>query len=123
MTAMVDAYMIWNKKLGNLGLDSVVTPSQGMAEGICAEGFLSVHVLDDSPFCQLSNYFLGSYSFRAELPQDNNGVAAALVRQGLIPSTPFLPHVLKLFRTTHLRCPHLAVQPFVKSLCDLHGVP
>ena len=46
MTAMVDAYMIWNKKLGNLGLDSVVTPSQGMAEGICAEGFLSVHVLD-----------------------------------------------------------------------------
>ena len=82
-----------------------------------------------SPFRQLLNYFLGSYSFHAELLQDDNGVAAALVRQGLIPSAPFLPHVaittrvLELFRTTHLRCPHLAVQPFVKSLCDLHGVP
>ena len=46
MTAMVDAYMIWNKKLGDLGLDSVVTPAQGMAEGVWAEGFMSVHVLD-----------------------------------------------------------------------------
>ncbi|KAJ6503627.1 hypothetical protein C8R45DRAFT_1051105 [Mycena sanguinolenta] len=31
--------------------------------------------------------------------------------------------VLELYRTTHARCPQLAIQPFVKSLCDLHGVP
>lgn len=29
--------------------------------------------------------------------------------------------VLELYRNNHLRCPHLAIQPFVKSLCDLHG--
>ncbi|KAF8981798.1 hypothetical protein BDQ17DRAFT_1262683, partial [Cyathus striatus] len=23
----------------------------------------------------------------------------------------------------HLRCPHLAIQPFVKSLCDIHRIP
>ena len=56
------------------------------------------------------------------------GVAAALIRHGLMSTAPFFPHVaisirtLELFRTTHMRCPHLAVQPFVKSLCDLHGV-
>ncbi|KAJ7803384.1 hypothetical protein B0H14DRAFT_3091989 [Mycena olivaceomarginata] len=30
---------------------------------------------------------------------------------------------LELYRTTHIRCPQLAIQSFVKSLCDLHGVP
>ncbi|KAJ7712023.1 hypothetical protein B0H14DRAFT_3099266 [Mycena olivaceomarginata] len=29
--------------------------------------------------------------------------------------------VLELYRTTHIRCPQLAIQSFVKSLCDLHG--
>jgi hypothetical protein len=29
--------------------------------------------------------------------------------------------VLELYHNNHLRCPHLAIQPFVKSLCDLHG--
>ena len=30
---------------------------------------------------------------------------------------------LELYRVSHLRCPHLAIQPFVKGLCNLHGVP
>jgi len=30
--------------------------------------------------------------------------------------------VLELYRNSHLRCPHLAIQPFVKGLCDLQGV-
>ena len=30
--------------------------------------------------------------------------------------------LLELYRSSHLRCPHLAIQPFVKGLCDLHGV-
>ncbi|KAF6763420.1 hypothetical protein DFP72DRAFT_986985 [Ephemerocybe angulata] len=29
---------------------------------------------------------------------------------------------LELYRTTHLRCPHLAVEPFVKMLCDIYRV-
>ncbi|KAJ6510472.1 hypothetical protein C8R45DRAFT_1050270 [Mycena sanguinolenta] len=46
----------------------------------------------------------------------------------LIPCAPWTPsvaistRVLELYRTTHVRCPQLAIQPFVKSLCDLHGV-
>ncbi|KAF8156503.1 hypothetical protein K438DRAFT_2075523 [Mycena galopus ATCC 62051] len=49
--------------------------------------------------------------------------------QGLIPCSPWDPsvaiatRVLELYRTTHIRCPQLAIQSFVKSLCDLHGVP
>lgn len=31
--------------------------------------------------------------------------------------------VLELFRNFTLRCPHLAIQPFVKGLCDVHGIP
>jgi hypothetical protein len=63
-----------------------------------------------------------------ELNADGAGVAAALIKQGLMPCAPWNPsvaistRVLELYRTTHIRCPQLAIQPFVKSLCDLHGV-
>ncbi|KAJ7747085.1 hypothetical protein B0H14DRAFT_3097053 [Mycena olivaceomarginata] len=39
------------------------------------------------------------------------------------PSVVISTCVLELYRTTHIRCPQLAIQSFVKSLCDLHGVP
>ena len=64
----------------------------------------------------------------AKLRQGDQGVVASLVSQGLIPCAPYTPSVaittrtLDLYKNTHLRCPHLAVQPFVKALCDLHGV-
>ncbi|KAJ6493118.1 hypothetical protein C8R45DRAFT_1062043 [Mycena sanguinolenta] len=38
------------------------------------------------------------------------------------PSVAIATRVLELYRTTHVQCPQLAIQPFVKSLCDLHGV-
>ncbi|KAJ7066787.1 hypothetical protein B0H15DRAFT_794385, partial [Mycena belliarum] len=31
--------------------------------------------------------------------------------------------VLEVYRVARLRCPRLAIQPFVKALCDIHGVP
>ena len=31
--------------------------------------------------------------------------------------------MLKLFHNASLQCPHLAIQPFIKSLCDMHGMP
>ena len=52
-----------------------------------------------------------------------------MVWQGLIPCAPFSPtlafstRVVELYRTSHLRCPHLSIQSFVKTLCDLHRVP
>ncbi|KAJ7740402.1 hypothetical protein B0H14DRAFT_2638071 [Mycena olivaceomarginata] len=64
-----------------------------------------------------------------ELDAGGAGVAAALIKQGLMPCAPWKPsvaiatRVLELYRTTHIRCPQLAIQSFVKLLCDLHGVP
>jgi len=55
-------------------------------------------------------------------------IATAFVHQGLIPCLPAKPSVaitirtLELYRIVHLCSPHLAVQPFVNGLCDLHGV-
>jgi len=51
------------------------------------------------------------------------------LRHGVVPCAPYSPtvavsvRVLELFRNCSLRCPHLAIQPFVKGLCDVHGVP
>jgi hypothetical protein len=64
----------------------------------------------------------------AELAEGDQGIPAALVRQGLMPCAPFSPtlafstRLLELYRNSHLRCPHLAIQPFIKGLCDLQGV-
>ncbi|KAI5999231.1 hypothetical protein EDD15DRAFT_2363309 [Pisolithus albus] len=52
-----------------------------------------------------------------------------LIRHGLIPCSPITPkvavtvHALKLYHTTRQRCPNLSIQAYVKSLCDMHGVP
>ncbi|KAI5983701.1 hypothetical protein EDD15DRAFT_2201864 [Pisolithus albus] len=50
-----------------------------------------------------------------------------LVRHGLIPCSPITPkaavtvHALHLYHTARQRCPHLSIQGYVKSLCDMHG--
>ncbi|KAJ7467356.1 hypothetical protein B0H11DRAFT_2306441 [Mycena galericulata] len=49
-------------------------------------------------------------------------------KQGLVPVAPYHPTVvittraLEVFRVVHLRCPRLGIQPFVRALCDIHGV-
>ena len=46
-----------------------------------------------------------------------------------MPCSPFSPtttisiRALELFRLTHHRCPHVTVNSFVKTLCDMHCVP
>lgn len=56
-------------------------------------------------------------------------LASGLVRVGLFPCAPISPtvaittRVLETFRLLYLRCPRMSIQPFVKTLCDLHGVP
>ncbi|KAF8164202.1 hypothetical protein BJ912DRAFT_1026124 [Pholiota molesta] len=46
-----------------------------------------------------------------------------------MPCAPFSPTVaitiraLEFYRVAHLRCPHLSIHAFVKTLCDLHMVP
>jgi hypothetical protein len=64
----------------------------------------------------------------AELAEGDQGIAAVLVCQGLMSCAPFSltlafsTWLLELYRNSHLQYPHLAIQPFVKGLCDLHGV-
>ncbi|KAJ7062969.1 hypothetical protein B0H15DRAFT_794779 [Mycena belliarum] len=49
--------------------------------------------------------------------------------KGVIPCAPWAPTVaikirlLEHYRVTHVRCPQLAIQPFVKALCDIYGMP
>ncbi|KAJ7104590.1 hypothetical protein C8R43DRAFT_1092224 [Mycena crocata] len=67
-------------------------------------------------------------SMGVSLDPTAGGVAPALVLEGLMPCAPWKPsvvikiRVLEMYRVTHVRCPQLAVQAFVKSLCDIHGV-
>jgi len=74
------------------------------------------------PACELE-----TYTADFETLVTDQGTPAAILRHGLIPCAPFNPtlaitvRVLELYHVTHLRCPHLAIQPFVKGLCDLHG--
>ncbi|KAG1862656.1 hypothetical protein F4604DRAFT_1882281 [Suillus subluteus] len=50
------------------------------------------------------------------------------VWKGILPCSLILPMVgitteaLKIYRVVHLRCPHLSIQVFVKTICDLHRV-
>ena len=67
-------------------------------------------------------------SVEVKLDPRRNGVAPALIMEGLVPCAPWNPtiaiklRVLELYRVTHVCCPQLAIQPVVKALCDMHGV-
>ena len=73
--------------------------------------------------------FSASGQRRISLRLGDASVSAAFLDEGLIPCSPHLPsvtitiRVLELYRNASLRCPHLAINSFVKSLCDLHGIP
>jgi hypothetical protein len=71
---------------------------------------------------------LATYSSDIDMLDTDRFVATSFVRQGFMPCAPLKPtvacsiRVLELYRIAHLRCPRLARQPWVKALCDLHGV-
>ncbi|KAJ7733717.1 hypothetical protein B0H14DRAFT_2408921 [Mycena olivaceomarginata] len=54
-------------------------------------------------------------------------LSSCFVAQGLIPATPWKPKVafttccLEIYRLVHLRSPGISIQPWVKTLADLHG--
>ncbi|KAJ7816298.1 hypothetical protein B0H14DRAFT_2374708 [Mycena olivaceomarginata] len=54
-------------------------------------------------------------------------LSSCFVAQGLIPATPWKPKVafttrcLEIYRLVHLRSPGVSIQPWVKTLADLHG--
>ncbi|KAJ7474445.1 hypothetical protein B0H11DRAFT_1333315 [Mycena galericulata] len=72
---------------------------------------------------------LDTSKVEVKLDPRGGGIAPALIMEGLVPCAPWTPNVaiavrvLEAYRVAHVRCPQLAVQPYVKSLCDIHGVP
>ncbi|KAJ7294033.1 hypothetical protein C8J57DRAFT_1041842 [Mycena rebaudengoi] len=56
-------------------------------------------------------------------------VTSGLVALGYFPCAPheatvvITTRTLEIFRVVRLRCPRLAIQPYVKALCDMHGAP
>lgn len=71
---------------------------------------------------------IGAEKVTLQILSTDRTIASALVRQGVFPCSPISPmvgittEVLELYRIVHLRSPHLSIQAFVKSLCDLQGV-
>ncbi|KAJ3519263.1 hypothetical protein NMY22_g13286 [Coprinellus aureogranulatus] len=115
MADLVDAYMAWEMDLGDKSFDFAVPPS--MAPG-GADGMWEVQVLD----------IFRTYRHTVGFLTSDKYPGCAFIRHGLIPSAPFTPayavsiRTLETYRKIHLRCPHLALEPFVKSLCDAYGV-
>ncbi|KIM78404.1 hypothetical protein PILCRDRAFT_11120 [Piloderma croceum F 1598] len=72
--------------------------------------------------------YIGYFSFIPILHSDaKTTLASALVHQDVMPCSPLVPSitimidVLELYRVVNLCSPHLSIQAFIKTLCDLHG--
>ncbi|KAF5341224.1 hypothetical protein D9611_005927 [Ephemerocybe angulata] len=115
MEALVAAFMVWGSQRED-GNDGV--PSHSQKEKT-VQGIYKVSVID----C------FKSYTYECELREGDAGVPAALLSQGLIPCAPFTPstvftvRTMELYHSLYLRCPHLALQPFIKGMCDMQGLP
>jgi hypothetical protein len=72
---------------------------------------------------------LASTHTKIDMLTTDESLTASFIQQGVIPCTPYCPayafsiRILELYRTAHLHSPCLAIQPFVKTLADLHGTP
>ncbi|KAJ7781733.1 hypothetical protein DFH07DRAFT_728833 [Mycena maculata] len=79
-------------------------------------------------FGQVFISFLAAYNDNLSLIAGDRYVSSGCIRQGWMPVAPWFPTVvitlraLEVYRVTNLRCPRLGIQPFVRALCDLHGV-
>ncbi|KAF6749130.1 hypothetical protein DFP72DRAFT_992049 [Ephemerocybe angulata] len=119
MESLVQAYMLWDYELDpELGLEAA-RPSHVADATVDSDGGFRLMVLDT---------YRTYYFHVKESPRDASR-ACAVIRHGLIPSAPFAPayavsiRTLETYRLAHLRCPHLSIEPFVKSLCDMYGAP
>ncbi|KIK11303.1 hypothetical protein PISMIDRAFT_19641, partial [Pisolithus microcarpus 441] len=126
MSVMAEAYMVWSFKHRGTGgkgfFDSDERRTREEQKRSC-DGvdtkLLTVLVLD--VFCtEKTSVTVG--------PTDRY-LTSALVRHSLIPCSPITPkaavtmHALHLYHTARQHCPHLSIQGYIKSLCDMHGVP
>ncbi|PPR03885.1 hypothetical protein CVT24_008145 [Panaeolus cyanescens] len=101
--------------LGKDGYEGTSPISPEVEEGVLS---FSVVVLD----------IFSSFNYNAVISTEDATIASCLVRHGLIPNSPFKPsyavtiRTLEVYQSIHLRCPHLALEPFVKGLFDVQGL-
>ncbi|KAF8209228.1 hypothetical protein K438DRAFT_1960955 [Mycena galopus ATCC 62051] len=113
MERMTDAYMEWSLATAECGLAEPYAPP----EDAVVEELREVYIVD---------LFSASYAHVPVLANDAF-IMSTYMCQGLIPVAPFFPstvitiRTLEVFRTLSLRCPHLGIQAFVRTMCDLDG--
>ncbi|KAJ7625221.1 hypothetical protein B0H17DRAFT_1340330 [Mycena rosella] len=115
MEAITDAYMDWSLK----------SKDQGMGAMLQADP--DEMVLNHLPLVVIDVFS----AYEAEVPMfaRDKFVASGLMNLGLVPCSPYGPTVaitiraLEIFRVTSLRYPRLGIQPYMRALCDIHGVP
>ncbi|KAJ3925075.1 MAG: hypothetical protein NXY57DRAFT_1044414, partial [Lentinula lateritia] len=111
---MTDAYMLWDAALGKDGLGEKVLEEY--------EGDLNAQTIT------AVDVFRSFYGL-IQTQESDIYWSSSLVRQGLFPCSPGIATVaittraLEVFRVQSLRCPRLSIKAFVKSLCDIQGVP
>ncbi|KAJ7092254.1 hypothetical protein C8R44DRAFT_891296 [Mycena epipterygia] len=113
MEAIADAYLAWDLGSSSKGLGTLVDPSaDAMVQGV-----LPTMVVDLFSARIVDIPLLAGDAF----------VASGLVNLGYFPCSADFPtvvlttRVLEIYRVARLRCPWLAIQPYVRSLCDIHG--
>ncbi|KAF8128818.1 hypothetical protein K438DRAFT_2000099 [Mycena galopus ATCC 62051] len=115
LEAMTSSYMCWSSVMSEKGLGG----EYEQPEHLLVQDKEQVWVVD----------LFSAYTKDVPIAKGDEFLSSAYIRQGLMPTTPYDPKVLitvralEVFRTLHLRCPHLRIQAFVRGLCDLHGVP
>ncbi|KAG6824531.1 hypothetical protein H0H92_006579, partial [Tricholoma furcatifolium] len=115
MEGATDSYMEWANRMGDEGL----TMGPSTSHNGSVENALALQVID----------VFQTYKYSIDICTGDVNIPAAIIRHGLLPTAPLKPsfafsiRVMELYRTTSLRCPHLTIEPFVKSLCDLHKIP
>ncbi|KAJ7747908.1 hypothetical protein DFH07DRAFT_869390 [Mycena maculata] len=111
---MADAYVSWSAATAEGGLGS----SYELSADAVVQETREVLVVD----------VFSAYHDNLALIAGDRYVSSGCVRQGWMPVAPWFPTVvitlraLEVYRVTNLRCPRLGIQPFVRALCDLHGV-
>ncbi|KAJ7605703.1 hypothetical protein DFH06DRAFT_921037, partial [Mycena polygramma] len=116
LTEMTDAYVKWGATQGEFGLDAGPVPSPPPPEEV--QMHYKITVVD----------VFRSEELAVPMTADDIYTTSCLVRHGLIPSAPWSPklafstRLMELYRLARLRCPTFALQPWLKTLADLHGV-
>ncbi|KAF6751976.1 hypothetical protein DFP72DRAFT_1033987 [Ephemerocybe angulata] len=113
MDQLVATYMRWIERLNGESFDNAV-PTPASAD---ASNAWEVQVLDS----------FRTYRIKIAIEDGDFTPACSLLREGLVGNVPIKPsfavslRTLEIYRTVHLRSPHLALEPYIKSLCDIYG--